>query len=93
MTVDVTVPELGDGVAEAQFAAWLCAEGGIVREGDEIAEVMTDKVNVAVISPGTGRLTSLAAEVDDMVRVGQVTGLTFGNAGPDWPGVESVLQC
>jgi pyruvate/2-oxoglutarate dehydrogenase complex dihydrolipoamide acyltransferase (E2) component len=78
MTVDVTVPELGDGVSEAQFVGWLCAEGDVVAEGDEIAEVMTDKANVAIVSPGAGRLTSLAAEMDETVQVGQVIAVIDG---------------
>jgi pyruvate/2-oxoglutarate dehydrogenase complex dihydrolipoamide acyltransferase (E2) component len=78
MVVEIAVPELGDGVTEAQFVGWLFADGDVVNEGDEIAEVMTDKANVAIVSPRAGRLGSLAADVDDTVLVGQVIAIIDG---------------
>lgn len=71
MNHEVTIQSLGDGVEEATFAEWLKEIGDEVSEGEAIAEVMTDKVNVEIEAPASGILLSQRCEGEDTVKVGQ----------------------
>jgi len=66
----VRLPDVGEGIAEAEVIRWLVAVGDHVAEGDPIAEVMTDKATVELPSPFAGTVESLAAEPGDLVAVG-----------------------
>ena len=71
MSQDVTIPDLGEGILEATFATWLKSEGDSVVVGEDIAEIMTDKVNIAIESPSDGILTGLLCNPEEVVVVGQ----------------------
>lgn len=68
--MDVVLPKWGMTMQEATITRWLKAEGDAVAKGDELVEVETDKVNVAVEAPVAGVLTKQCAAVDDVVHVG-----------------------
>ena len=72
MTVDITLPELGESVEGGLLVAWLVAVGDTVTEGQAIAEVSTDKVDTEVPCPRAGTVTRLVAELDEEVAVGGV---------------------
>jgi pyruvate/2-oxoglutarate dehydrogenase complex dihydrolipoamide acyltransferase (E2) component len=72
MTHQVAIQELGDGVEEATFAEWLKDVGDEVAEGEPLAEVMTDKVNLEIEAPVSGVLTTRKVAPEDIVRLGQV---------------------
>ncbi|MDA3626153.1 biotin attachment protein [Saccharopolyspora sp. WRP15-2] len=61
---DIAFPQLSDAVPDAEgvVATWFAADGDTVGEGDLIAEVAVDKVDVEVPSPTTGVLKLLVAE-------------------------------
>lgn len=65
------LPDIGEGVAEGEIGKWLVREGEEVKEFQPLAEIMTDKVNVEMPSPFTGRVVRLIAKEGDVVRVGQ----------------------
>jgi 2-oxoglutarate dehydrogenase E2 component (dihydrolipoamide succinyltransferase) len=46
MTIEITVPELGESVLEATVSRWLKKEGDFVNAGDVLLELETDKVNL-----------------------------------------------
>ncbi|MDP9906035.1 MULTISPECIES: biotin/lipoyl-containing protein [Arthrobacter] len=75
MSHQVFINDLGDGVEEAVFAAWLKDVGDFVAVGEPIAEVMTDKVNLEIESTVAGVLTNQDCEPEDSVRIGQVIGV------------------
>ena len=52
--IEVRMPNLGEGVTEGTIVRWLRAEGESVGEGETLAEIMTDKVNVEFESPAAG---------------------------------------
>ncbi len=58
----VTMPQLGEGVAEGTIGKWLKQVGDSVTVGEPIVEVVTDKVNAEVPSPFEGVLTSILVE-------------------------------
>jgi pyruvate dehydrogenase E2 component (dihydrolipoamide acetyltransferase) len=70
MTVQVTLPELGESVEGGTLVAWLVAVGDTVTEGQAIAEVSTDKVDTEVPSPPRRDGDRLVAELEAEVAVG-----------------------
>lgn len=73
MAINIEVNDLG-GAEEAVFAAWLKEVGDTVAEGEAIAEVMTDKVNVELFAPAAGTIATLTVDEEDPVEIGQVIG-------------------
>lgn len=67
----VTLPELANDFESGTLVAWRKAVGDTIREGEVIAEIMTDKINLEVESPHTGTVKTLLVEVDDTVKVDQ----------------------
>ena len=55
----VTMPQLGESVAEGTIGKWLKQVGDHVELGEPIVEVVTDKVNAEVPSPFDGTLTQI----------------------------------
>ena len=66
----VRLPDVGEGVAEAELVEWHVKVGELVREDEILAAVMTDKATVEIPSPIAGEIVWLAAEVGDVVAVG-----------------------
>lgn len=66
------LPDVGEGVAEAEIVAWLVKVGDVVEEDQNIAEVMTDKATVEISSPVAGVVTAIHGEVGGMLPVGAV---------------------
>ena len=72
MIVDVLVPKWGLTMEDAEFVEWLVSVGDSVREGDEIAELETDKITGSVESPATGVIIELIAQSGQTVVPGEV---------------------
>ena len=72
MIIELKMPEMGEGVAEGTIAAWLKQPGDTVREGEIIAEFMTEKVNVEFPCPASGKIVELLHEEGDVVKKDQV---------------------
>lgn len=64
------LPDLGEGLVEAEIAEWMVKVGDLVNEEDPVGAMLTDKAAVELSSPVTGRVTSLAGEVGDTIAVG-----------------------
>ncbi len=58
----VTMPQLGEGVAEGTIGRWLKKPGDHVEKHEPIVEVITDKVNAEVPSPFAGTLTAILVD-------------------------------
>ena len=69
-TFRMRLPDVGEGVAEAEIVSWLVAVGDEVTPDSSLAEVLTDKATVEVSSPVTGVVTALHGEPGDVVAVG-----------------------
>src|SRR5579863_1522713 len=61
---------MGESVSEGIVSRWLKAVGDSVDEGEPLVEVTTDKVDVEVPAPATGRLTEIVAAEGETVAVG-----------------------
>lgn len=66
----VKLPDIGEGVAEAELVSWHVKVGDIIREDQPLAEVMTDKATVEIPSPAAGTVIALGGEVGSMLAVG-----------------------
>ncbi len=66
----VKLPDVGEGVAEAEVVEWAVAPGDAVREDQMLGAVMTDKATVEIPSPADGRVVSLGAELGSTLAVG-----------------------
>ena len=66
------LPDIGEGIAEAEIVAWHVKVGDYVAEDQPLADMMTDKATVEIESPVAGVVKKLAGEVGDMVPIGSV---------------------
>ncbi|WP_395449805.1 dihydrolipoamide acetyltransferase family protein [Aminobacter sp. UC22_36] len=66
----IKLPDVGEGVAEAELVEWHVKIGDLVREDAVLAAVMTDKATVEIPSPVDGEIIWLGAEIGDTVAVG-----------------------
>ncbi|KJF69106.1 dihydrolipoamide acetyltransferase family protein [Rhizobium nepotum] len=65
----LTMPDVGEGVAEAELVEWNVKPGDLVHEDMVLAAVMTDKATVEIPSPVAGVVTWLAVAVGNTVPV------------------------
>jgi len=88
MAQDFRLPDLGEGLPEAELVQWLVAVGDTVTLNQTIAEVETAKAVVELPSPYAGTVTALHAASGDVVAVGSVL-ISFdiggGDAAPSTP--------
>lgn len=64
------LPDIGEGIAEAEIVAWHVAVGDVVAEDGRLADVMTDKATVEMESPVAGRVVEVAGEVGNRIAIG-----------------------
>ena len=86
--VQVTLPAMGESVTEGTVSRWLKAVGDPVAEGETLAEVTTDKVDVEVPSPTSGTLVEIRVAEGDTAPVGAVLAVVAAGAlaaGPAAP--------
>jgi len=75
---DFKLPDLGEGVTEAEIDKWLVKEGDVVEEDDLLVEVITDKATAEIPSPYAGTVSKIYAQEGDVVPVGTVL-ITIGD--------------
>ncbi|HXZ17314.1 MAG TPA: dihydrolipoamide acetyltransferase family protein [Roseiarcus sp.] len=66
----IKMPDVGEGVAEAEIVEWLAKVGDMVREDQVVAAVMTDKATVEIPTPVAGTVVALGGRVGDVLAVG-----------------------
>ncbi len=66
----IKLPDVGEGVAEAELVEWHVKVGDLVREDTVLAAVMTDKATVEIPSPVDGEILWLGAEIGETIAVG-----------------------
>ena len=66
------LPDIGEGIAEAEIVAWHVKIGDTIAEDQQIADMMTDKATVEMESPVAGKVVELAGEVGDQIPIGSV---------------------
>jgi len=69
---NIQMPDVGEGITEAEVVEWNVAPGDVVKEDDVLAAVMTDKATVEIPSPVDGTVVALTGEIGEMTAVGAV---------------------
>ena len=64
------LPDIGEGIAEAEVVAWHVKVGDMIAEDGRLADVMTDKATVELESPVAGKVLELAGEAGDKLAIG-----------------------
>ena len=80
MSIQVTMPALGESVTEGTVTRWLKNVGDTVSVDEPLLEVSTDKVDTEIPSPASGVLLEIVAATDSTVAVGGVVAI-IGQAG------------
>ncbi|MEO7505520.1 MAG: dihydrolipoamide acetyltransferase family protein [Sphingomicrobium sp.] len=71
-TYQFKLPDIGEGIAEAEIVTWHVKVGDVIAEDQQLADMMTDKATVEMESPVAGKVTKLAGEVGDQIAIGSV---------------------
>ena len=66
------LPDLGEGLAEAELISWKVKPGDPVKESQTLAEMQTDKALVEVPSPWAGTVSEICGKPGDIIKVGAV---------------------
>ncbi len=92
------LPDIGEGIAEAEIVAWHVKVGDRIEEDANLADMMTDKATVEMESPVSGVVVELAGEVGDMVPIGstlaviEVAGEVEERVDAETPDAETVEE-
>lgn len=78
---ELTMPKMGESVAEATITQWLKNEGDSIAIDESILTIATDKVDSDIPSPVAGILTKKLFNENDVIKVDQVIGLIETSAG------------
>ncbi|MDQ3660738.1 MAG: 2-oxo acid dehydrogenase subunit E2 [Actinomycetota bacterium] len=82
---DFRLPDLGEGVTEAEVERWLVKEGDDVKEDDPLVEVITDKATAEIPSPYEGAVSRIHVGEGEVVAVGTVLVTIGETAGAEKP--------
>lgn len=72
MAVEFLLPDVGEGLTEAEIVRWLVAVGDRVREDQPMVEIQTDKAVTEMPAPATGVVARLGGAEGDLLQVGDV---------------------
>lgn len=70
MAIEVRLPELGEGIEQAEVVRVLVAHGDTVAVDQPLVEIESDKATVEVPSPAAGTVTTVAVEAGGTLRIG-----------------------
>lgn len=65
------LPDLGEGIVEAELVEWLVQPGATVTHGQNMAEVLTDKATIELPAPFSGTITRLRVAPHEQIKVGE----------------------
>ncbi|HEV8714542.1 MAG TPA: 2-oxoglutarate dehydrogenase complex dihydrolipoyllysine-residue succinyltransferase [Candidatus Binatia bacterium] len=74
MTVDITIPALGESITEATILRWLKTAGEAVERDEVIVEIETDKATMELVAPETGVLSEILKGEGEKVEIGEAIG-------------------
>jgi 2-oxoisovalerate dehydrogenase E2 component (dihydrolipoyl transacylase) len=86
-TYTFNLPDIGEGIAEAEIVAWHVKVGDRVEEDGRIADMMTDKATVEMESPVSGVIRKVAGAEGDVIAIGSML-VEIETEGEDAPAVE-----
>jgi 2-oxoisovalerate dehydrogenase E2 component (dihydrolipoyl transacylase) len=88
------LPDIGEGIAQAEIVAWHVKVGDQVEEDGRLADMMTDKATVEMESPVSGKVIEVAGEVGDVIAIGSALVVieTEGNSAEEAAAPEPVTK-
>jgi 2-oxoglutarate dehydrogenase E2 component (dihydrolipoamide succinyltransferase) len=81
MNVPITMPQMGQSVAEGTIVRWIKKVGDTVSADDIILEIESDKISVEVGSPAAGVIARCVKQAGEVVAVGEVIGEIDAESG------------
>ncbi|MEI7863194.1 MAG: 2-oxo acid dehydrogenase subunit E2 [Planctomycetota bacterium] len=84
MATEFKLPDLGENIASGDVVTVFVSAGDVLRPGQAVLEVETDKAVIEVPCPAGGQVASVLVKKGDTVKVGQ-TLITLGAAGSAAP--------
>src|SRR5262249_20447094 len=79
--MEILMPQLGETVAEGKITTWFKAIGDVVKPGDNLFEIETDKVSMEVPATAAGVLEEIRVEAGEVAPVGAIVAVLSGGAG------------
>ncbi|WP_339268340.1 2-oxoglutarate dehydrogenase complex dihydrolipoyllysine-residue succinyltransferase [Paenibacillus sp. FSL R5-0744] len=86
---EILVPDLGESISEGTIYKWLVKEGDTVGQGDVLAELETDKVNLEISAEVEGVISSILRQAGENVAVGEAIGIIGAASGSTSQAAES----
>jgi 2-oxoisovalerate dehydrogenase E2 component (dihydrolipoyl transacylase) len=86
------LPDIGEGIAEAEIVAWHVKVGDTIEEDSPLADMMTDKATVEMESPVSGIVRELAGEAGDIIAIGSALAVIETEGGEETPEVEARIE-
>lgn len=88
------LPDIGEGIAEAEIVAWHVKVGDRIEEDGRLADVMTDKATVEMESPVSGIVREIAGEAGDTIAIGSALAVIEieGDEVEDAPAPSEVVE-
>lgn len=75
MTAEITVPQLGNEIEEAELTEWLKGLGETVEAEEPVLVLTTTKASIELEAPAAGTLTEILVQEGDLVSVGTLLGI------------------
>lgn len=72
MAYEFRLPDIGEGLHEAEVLQWFVQVGEEIKADQPVAEIQTDKAAVEIASPVGGRIVTLGGQPGDTIKVGEV---------------------
>ena len=72
MSIEVTIPDVGESIQEMQIGKWLKQEGDSVEQDEDLVELETDKASMELPAPETGVLREILKKDGETVAIGEV---------------------
>ncbi len=85
MSIDVTIPEVGESITTATLGQWQVKQGDRVKKDQTLVELETDKVNLELPSPASGVIAEILKKKGETGNVGEVIARIEESRGDDAP--------
>jgi 2-oxoglutarate dehydrogenase E2 component (dihydrolipoamide succinyltransferase) len=74
MSIEIKIPSVGESITSGVLSAWLKQNGDVVKDGEPIFSLETDKISTEIPAPSAGKIT-IQVEAGTEVTIGQVVGV------------------
>ena len=72
MAFEFRLPDIGEGLEDAEIVSWYVSPGDVVERDQALLEVLTDKASSELPSPVAGKVLKLSGQEGEKIKVGDV---------------------